>query len=127
RRRAMILSDTGSALATLALAVAYLAGHLDIWLIYLATAVNSLLSAVQWPAYTAATTLLVPKRDFARAAALRNLAATIGMVAPALGGALLVTTGIKGIFVIDLATFVFALATLMAVRVPAPPVSAEAQ
>jgi MFS family permease len=121
RRRAMILSDTGSALATLALAVAFLAGRLDVWMIYLATGINSLLSAIQWPAYTAATTLLVPKRDFARAAALRNLGATIGMVSPALGGALLVSTGIKGIFVIDLATFVFALATLLAVRVPAPP------
>lgn len=127
RRRAMILSDCGSALTTLVLIGALLAGRLEVWMIYVATGISSLLSAIQWPAYTAATTLLVPKRDFTRVAALRNLGGTVGMVAPALGGALMVSVGIETIFAIDLATFVFALVTLLVVRIPAPPESEQAR
>ncbi len=127
RRRAMILSDCGSALTTVALVGALLAGQLEVWMIYLAAGISSLLSAIQWPAYAAATTLLVPKRDFMRVAALRNLGSTVGMVAPALGGALMVSAGIVTIFAIDLATFAFALVTLLIVRIPAPPVSEAAR
>ena len=67
RRWAMILSDTGAGLSTFFLALLLFAGRLEIWHVYLATAVNALFGTFQWPAYSAATTLLVPKKHLGRA------------------------------------------------------------
>jgi MFS family permease len=63
RRWVMILSDTGAGLATLSIAILYLTGNLQVWNIILATAVNAAFSTFQWPAYSAVTTLLVPKEQ----------------------------------------------------------------
>jgi MFS family permease len=67
RRWVMILSDTGAGLATLSIAALYMTGNLAVWNIILATAFTSAFSAFQWPAYSAVTTLLVPKEQLGRA------------------------------------------------------------
>ena len=67
RRLVMIMSDTGAGLATLSIAILYMTGNLEVWNILLATAINSAFSTFQWPAYSAVTTLLVPKEQLGRA------------------------------------------------------------
>jgi hypothetical protein len=47
------------------------------------------------------------------------------LLAPAIAGALVVTIGLQGVLLIDFATFLFAVATLLFVSVPRPPASAE--
>lgn len=119
RRRAMMLSDSGAALGTLVVALLLLAGRLELWHIYVAMAVSSLFGAFQWPAYLAATTLLVPSRHLGRAAGLRQVGQSASnLVAPALGGVLLTSVGIEWVLWIDLGTFAFALVTLALVRIP---------
>ncbi len=51
RRWVMILSDSGAALATVAIALLIATNRIEIWRIYLATAISSTFCALQWPAY----------------------------------------------------------------------------
>ncbi len=119
RRWAMILSDTGAALMTLVIAILLFVGHLELWHIYLANAVGSLFSAFQWPAYTAATTLLVPKQQLGRASGLVQLGqAASQLLAPVLAGFLLGLIQLHGIILLDFGTFFVALITLLFVRIP---------
>ena len=126
RRRAMMLSDAGAGACTLAVAVLLLAGRLEVWHIYIAMALSSTFSAFQWPAYSAATTLLVPKEQFGRASGMVQLGEAVAQIAsPVLAGVLMGFIGIHGVILIDVATFLFALVTLLAVRVPRPETTAE--
>lgn len=119
RRWVMILSDSGAALSTLTIAILLLAGKMHISHIYLASAVISGFSAFQWPAYTAATTLLVPKKYLGRASGMTHLAQSLGqLLSPILGGLLLEIIKLSGIFVLDLSSFLFALIILLLVRFP---------
>ncbi|MEJ2406194.1 MAG: MFS transporter [Candidatus Thiodiazotropha sp.] len=125
-RTTMALSDTGSALTTLALGVLLLLGKLEIWHIYIATAINSSLSAFQWPAYTAATTLLVPGHQLGRASGMVQMSrAAAQLIAPMLGAVLLGAIGLRGVILLDLVTFLFAIFTLMLVRFPTIKLSCE--
>jgi MFS family permease len=126
RRRAMIYGDAGGGLTVLGLALLYFAGHLEVWHICVAMAINSALSASQWTAYSAATTMLVPKRHLGRAAGMVQTGEALGLiVSPALGGVVLVSIGVHGIFLLDFAMKLFATATLFLVRIPTPPKTAE--
>jgi MFS transporter, DHA3 family, macrolide efflux protein len=121
RRIAMIVSDTGAGVCTLVIALLLVGDRLEIWHIYILIGISSTFSAFQWPAYTAATTLLVPKEHFGRASGLVQLAeAAAQIVAPMLAGALLGLIQVQGIILIDFATFLFALGTLLVVRIPRP-------
>jgi MFS family permease len=122
RRRMMILSDTGAGLSTLAVAVLYFSGSLEVWHIYILTALNSAFSAFQWPAYSAVTTLLVPKSQLGRAGGMVQIGEAISALAsPAIAGVLFVTVGIQGVVMVDFATYLIAILTLLVVRVPRPP------
>lgn len=128
RRKAMILSDTGAGLSTLAIALLLVSGNLEIWQIYLATAVNAAFTSFQWPAYSAATSMLVPKEHLGRAGGMVQIGEAISnLLAPAIAGALLVTIGLQGVLLIDFATFGVAVLTLLLVAIPRPAVSAEAR
>jgi MFS family permease len=67
RRRTMILSDSGAAFFTLAIALLLVADRLQFWHLYIAAVGIASFSALQWPAYSAATTLLVPREQLPRA------------------------------------------------------------
>ncbi|MEG4086347.1 MFS transporter [Microcoleus sp. POL10_C6] len=119
RRWAMILSDSGAGLSTVAVALLLVTGRLEIWHIYLAVAVSSAFSAFQWPAYSAATTLLVPKQHLGRASGMIQLGeAAAQFLAPMLAAGLLSVIQLEGIILTDFATFLFSLVTLLNIRFP---------
>jgi predicted MFS family arabinose efflux permease len=121
RRTAMILSDAGAAIGTLVIAILVATDNLEIWHLYVALSVSGAFGAFQFPAYTAATTLLIPKEHHGRAAGLVQLAGSAGAVlGPFLGAAFLVSAGLTTVFVADLASFAIAVATLAVVRFPEP-------
>jgi len=68
RRRVMMLSDSGIALATLGLVILFALGLAQPWHVYLILFLRSLGGAFHWPALQASTTLLVPERHLARVA-----------------------------------------------------------
>jgi MFS family permease len=119
RRRVMILADSGSALVTLAAFLLLRGGGLQVWHIYVINAVAAVFGGFQEPAYAAAIPLLVPKSELSRANGLVQLSAAMDLlVSPILAGALFGSLGLAGIIRIDLITFLFALVTLLAVRIP---------
>lgn len=128
RRTAMIVSDSGAAVSTVAIALLLYSQRLELWHIFVALAISSTFGAFQWPAYSAATTLLVPKKHLGRAAGMVQTAEAVANIAsPAIAGALLVTINIWGVIFLDFATFLFALTTLIFVRVPDAPPALESE
>ncbi len=128
RRIAMIVGDSGAACGTLAVVVLLFANQLQPWHIYLATAVSSAFSTIQRPAQSAAVVLLIPKAQLGRVSGLRRIAGSAAdLLAPVLAGYLLVTIGIEHVILIDVATFVFAIGTLLAVRFPRVPAPAHSE
>lgn len=119
RRLVMIWSDCGAALCTVAIALLLLNEHLNIWLIYFATALTSIFSAFQVPAYVAATTQLVPIQFLDRANGLIQVAnAASSLIAPILAGYLLGIIKLSGIIIFDFVTFFLSILTLSLVAIP---------
>jgi len=128
RRLVMILSDTGAGLSSLFAAVMLLTGELEVWHVYVATFFSSGFNAFQWPAYSAATSLLVPKEHLGRAGGLTQIGEAVSqLAAPAIAGALFVSAGLGAVLLIDVVSYLVALATLLAVRFPRPEPTAEGQ
>jgi MFS family permease len=126
RKMMMVLSDLAAGMATIGILVLYLTGHLQIWHLYVANAVMGLFQAFQWPAYSAAITVMMPKEQYGRANGMMSLAESgSGIFAPLLAGMVLGAIGLGGVLFIDIATFLFAIAALLAVHVPQPPVTSE--
>ena len=63
RRWAMILSDSGAAAGTLIIAFLHFTDRLEIWHLYPALALSAAFATFQFPAYSAATSLLVSKKQ----------------------------------------------------------------
>jgi MFS family permease len=121
RRRIMILSDTGSAITTALAALLLFFGDLQVWHIYTLSFVGSIFSAFQDPAYTASVTMLVPKKDLARASGITQMGhAASAILTPILAGGLYALIGLRGVVIIDAATYFFAIGALVLVAIPQP-------
>lgn len=124
----MMLSDIASGLATIVILILYTSGDLQIWHMYVAGAFSGLFQAFQWPAYSAAISVMIPKEQYGRAAGMMSLAEWgSGIFAPVLAGSLIGLIGIGNILVIDIVTFVVAILLLLVIYIPPVPVSAEGQ
>ena len=124
RRRTLILSDSLAAVMSAVLLVLLWDESrdlLEVWHIYVLTAVASMSNALQWPAFTAATTLLVPKHHYGRASGLSQMSLALAQIlAPLLGALMLQWVRMRGILIVDLATFGIAVLALLAVRFREP-------
>jgi DHA3 family macrolide efflux protein-like MFS transporter len=128
RRVMMMVSDLASGATTVVLLALYAAGYLEVWHLFVLNAINGAFQAFQWPAFSAAISLMVAKEQYGRANGLMELAGSASqIVAPILAGALIGPIGLTGILMIDVFTFVFAVGTLMFVRIPQPETSPAGQ
>jgi len=119
RRWVMLLSDLGSGLSTFVIVLLLWSGQLEIWHIYLTMAVSSICKGFQEPTYYTTLTLLLPKKHFGRANGMIQLGQAAGkLFPPALAGILVGIIQIQGVILIDFATFLFAVFTLLIVRFP---------
>ncbi|MEU4781489.1 amino acid adenylation domain-containing protein [Micromonospora sp. NPDC023633] len=119
RRLIMVCADSFAACGTVVLAVLLWTGRAQLWHVFAALTVSALATAFQQPAYLAAVTQLVPKRYYGRANGLISLGtATSTVLAPLVGGALVVAIGLRGIVLIDLVSFAVAVGITLAVRFP---------
>jgi MFS family permease len=126
RKLVMAFSDLAAGLATIVLFTLYLTDNLQIWHLYVLGAFVGIFQAFQWPAFSAAISVMVPKEQYARAAGILQLAQSIsGVLAPGLAGAIIGLVGIAWVFTIDIITFVFAVGVLFLVFIPQPEVSEE--
>ena len=128
RRWAMFIADAGAAVCTLTMCVLLYFGRLEVWEIYIIMALSATVTAFQWPAYSAATTLLVPKQHLARASGMVQIADGVAQIgAPALAGVMMGIFPIFWILLVDFLTYLFALFTLLITRFPRPEASLESK
>jgi MFS family permease len=124
RKRVMLFSDGATALGTLLILLLYSASRLEIWHVCAIGLLAGFFTAFQYPAYQAAITTLLPREEYARAQGMLGLSQALsGILAPIAAASLLGRIGMQGIMLVDLATFLFAFATLAWVHIPAPATS----
>jgi len=118
-RRALLVSNLGSALVMLTLA-GLLATHTFVtWHLYLVVTASSLFQALHTPAFAATPPLLVPARHIGRANGMYTFAlAASQVVAPLAAGAILMVIDIWAIIIVDCLSFGVAILTLLVVAIP---------
>lgn len=127
RKKIMIFSDLFSGMVSIMILILFIAGKLEVWHLFLSEGLLGAFEAFQLPAYSSAITMLIPKDKYTRASGMRSFSNYASQVlAPILGGFLVITIGIKGVLMIDVITFLIATTALITVKIPNPEVSKEA-
>jgi len=140
RKLMMMLSDLAAAFTTLVVLILYLSGNLEIWHLYVTAFISGTFQGFQWPAYSAAISTMLDKKDYTRAGAMMDMAGNSSAIfAPMLAGALLGPLslwmvrrmpdlaarasgepGLTALLVLDLVSAAFAVGTLLFVHIPQP-------
>lgn len=122
RRSTMIAADTFAVIGPAVALVMAFAGRLEIWHLAVAGFLGGVGNAFQWPASQAAVPALVAPEALGRANGLSQLGGATGIVlGPVLATPLVAWWGIEAVLVVDLATFVVAVAATLSVRFDDPP------
>lgn len=120
RKFLIIASDMLTAVSTLVLAVFFLLGYQELWLIFLVSALRSVGAGIQAPAVNAFLPQIVPAEKLIRVNGINGtLQPFIMIAAPLLSGALLAYSRLEAIFFIDVVTAALAVGLLLILRVPA--------
>jgi MFS family permease len=94
-------------------------GALPLWTLFVAVAVSSAFNALEFPTFSALTTVLVPKEQLGRASGFVQLGWAVAQIVTPLAATVLISSGgLMGILVIDVVTFVFAACILLLLRMP---------
>lgn len=119
RRWTMAVSDLGSGLCSLLLAVLLWQNALEIWHIYVLMALSSTLGAPQMLAFTASIPQLVPSSQLSRANGIFQLGSAAAEVgAPAIAGVVVAWAGVQAALLVDFLTCLVAVGLLLTVRIP---------
>lgn len=119
RRTIMLFADMVAGMSTFLVIALIVSNQLEIWHVYLVTALNASANIFQYPAYSAVIAQIVPNQYLPRANGLVSLGESIsGIGAPIVAGFVVATFGLEAVLLIDVATFLFAVSTLLIIRVP---------
>jgi DHA3 family macrolide efflux protein-like MFS transporter len=125
RKLMMMVSDLAAGATTVVVLLLYLTGNLEVWHLFITNAISGAFQAFQWPAFSAAISVMLPKEQYGRANGMMELAGSGSQIfAPMLAGALLGPIGLTGILLIDIVSFVFAVGALLFVFIPQPETTA---
>ncbi|MBI1281419.1 MAG: MFS transporter [Anaerolineaceae bacterium] len=128
RKWVMLLSDLAAGVSTVIIFLLFSSQQLQVWHLYVTSAIAGAAGTFQYLAYSASITLMIPKSQYARASGLQSLSeygSKIG--APIIAGILIGIIGVSGILLIDLVTFLFAATTLLLIHVPNPTQTPQAK
>lgn len=122
RKTVIILADLAAGIVTIGwLFILLTTGDLEMWQIYLGNIVAGAFNALQFPAFSAAVTMLIPKEQYGRASGMLNFAgAASEILAPVFAGALLGPFGLVSIMMVDVVTFVVGISIMLLVYIPQP-------
>lgn len=121
RRRLLLVTQTGLAICSLALAGLALGGGAPVPALFAVAFVAAGLGAVDQPTRASTIPRLVPTERLSAAIALNQLNFQMAsIVGPAVGGLLIATVGLAGAYVADVVSFVASFIALVAIR-PLPP------
>lgn len=120
RRLMIIIADIASLIANAILVAIFVMGRLEVWHLYVAGFVVGLFQTFQWPAVSAAVTLMVEKKHYARTASMLNIAAQFsGVLAPIVAGALMGLVGLSGVLGLSLLACTVSVLGIICVDIPA--------
>jgi len=118
RKKLIMLSDLGIALATLVLFTVFRLGYQGIWMLFLISAIRSVGTAIQSPAVSAFLPQIVPEGQLMRAnGLLASFQSAIALVSPLVSGALMSLWAIEYIFLIDVVTCILAVLFLLTLKI----------
>lgn len=118
RKKLIMLSDLGIALATLVLFVVFRLGYHGVWLLFLISALRSIGTSIQSPAVSAFLPQIVPEGQLMRAnGLLASFQSAIALISPMVSGALMSFWPIEFIFLIDVVTCIIAVLILLFMKV----------
>jgi MFS transporter, DHA3 family, macrolide efflux protein len=122
RKWLIIGADTLTATSTLLLAVLFLLGHRQLWLLFTLAAIRSVGGGIQGPAVNALVPQIVPTDKLMKVNSINNTLQPIIMIAaPMAAGALLAYARLEHIFFIDVITAALAVGLLLVLRTPPQP------
>jgi MFS family permease len=126
RKRSLILPDVAAGLVTITMLILLSINRLDLWFIYIASFIEGLFNAFQWPAYSVTISVMLNKEEYGKANGLFQMTDYAPMIlAPLVAGFLLSIIGLKGIMSIDIATFILAVIAVLWVIIPENAASKE--
>ena len=121
RRVIMMVADGLIAIATVALALLFISGQVQIWHVYVLMFIRSAAGGFHWPAMQSSTSLMVPREHLARIQGLNQmLAGGMNIASAPLAALLLVVLPIQGVLAIDVFTALLAILPLFFIAVPQP-------
>jgi DHA3 family macrolide efflux protein-like MFS transporter len=122
RKVLIILADALVALSTLGLAIAFMSGYRELWLLFLVAGIRSVGTGIQVPTVNALIPQLTPEDKLMRINGINGTLQTFTMlVAPAVSGALLASSTVEAAFFVDVATAAIGISCFAAfVAVPRP-------
>jgi hypothetical protein len=121
RRKLVLSTSSGLAVLSAAFAVQAALNLRQLWLLYLVTGLQAALFALDQPARTTFTPRLLPPERIAAGTALSQLSFQLsGTAGPLLAGVVIAAAGLKTAYIIDAATFLFAVYAVVRLR-PMPP------
>ncbi|WP_395297455.1 amino acid adenylation domain-containing protein [Kitasatospora hibisci] len=119
RRRVMLAGDIAAGATQAGMLALLLAGQLHSWEVYALLGVLSVALTFQRLAYASAVPQIVPKQYLGHANGVVQLAfGAAQFVVPLVAVALMAAIGLRGILIIDVASYALAVGILLAVRFP---------
>ena len=117
KRKLLILTNAGAALTSVILGLLVIAGSVQLWHVFVLALGLGVFTAIDSPIRVSFTSELVGKDDLANAVSLNSANFNVGrLVGPALSGFLIFYYGTGPSFLINTATYVFMVTTLLFLR-----------
>lgn len=124
RRKVLIWANVGMGIMTLLIASALYTHTLRVWHSYVIAVVMNFIGNCSGPSFMAIVPLLVSRQQLTRMAGLMTVTGSVtGLAVPFVAGTLVQKIGFHNVVFIDFFTFLFAIGTLLIVRIPKPPVT----
>jgi DHA3 family macrolide efflux protein-like MFS transporter len=128
RKLLIIAADALTAVSTLILAIFFLMGYQELWLIFLISGIRSVGAGIQSPAVNALLPQIVPAERLLKVNSLNGTIQPFIMIAaPMVSGAMLSFSRLESIFFVDVVTAILAVSLLLVLKVQAHQKAADAQ
>ena len=119
RKTVIMLADGIIALSTLVLAVAFLSGYRELWLLFAVLAIRSAGTGIQTPAVNSLLPQLVPPEHLMRVNGINSTLSSLMMfLSPAVSGAILSFASLEATLFIDVITAVIGIGITSTILVP---------
>ncbi|UTC74585.1 MFS transporter [Treponema sp. OMZ 792] len=121
RKAIILLTDSIDAVLKILIVALLIFNKLELWMVYPLVFISGTLGTFQNPAFGASIPMLVPSDKLTQANGLLQFSAAIrNLLAPVIAGFLYPLIELKGLFIIDFASFFFALSSIAFIRIPQP-------